>query len=212
MKNKYKLKKNNFRVTIFGSARIKENNQIYKQVQSLAKMLGERGFDVVTGGGPGLMKAANSGHNQGSKKTGASSIGVGIKIPKRQNLNRHVDIKKEFKRFSKRLDYFMNLSNAVVVAPGGIGTLLELLYAWQLTQVEHICHIPIILVGRQWPPLLRWVEKYPLKSKYLDNKDLTSLFVVKDYKEAMKIIEEAYKKHQEGDKNFCLNYKKYKIK
>ncbi len=212
MKNKYKLKKNNFRVTIFGSARIKENNQIYKQIQSLAKMLGERGFDVVTGGGPGLMKAANSGHNQGSKKTGASSIGVGIKIPKRQNLNRHVDIKKEFKRFSKRLDYFMNLSNAVVVAPGGIGTLLELLYTWQLTQVEHICHIPIILVGRQWPPLLRWVEKYPLKSKYLDNKDLTSLFVVKDYKEAMKIIEEAYKKHQEGDKNFCLNYKKYKIK
>ena len=212
MKDKYKPKKKTFRVTIFGSARIKENNQIYKDVQSLAKMLGERGFDVVTGGGPGLMKAANSGHKQGSEKTGAHSIGVGISIPKEQKINKHVDIVKEFKRFSKRLDYFMSLSNAVVVAPGGVGTLLELVYTWQLMQVEHICHIPIILVGRQWPPLLKWVEKYPLKSKYLEKKDLTSLFVVKDYEEAMKIIDETYKKHQQGDKNFCLNYKKYKIK
>ena len=106
----------------------------------------------------------------------------------------------------------MSLSNAVVVAPGGVGTLLELLYTWQLMQVEHICHIPIILVGRQWPPFLRWVEKYPLGSKYISKKDMTSLFVVKDYKEAMNIIDETYKKHQQGDKNFCLNYKKYKIK
>lgn len=209
-KHKINLKKG-FRVTVFGSARIKEGNLIYNQVRSLAKMLGERGFDVVTGGGPGLMKAASSGHKEGSKKTGAHAIGVGITLPKEQGFNKHIDIKKEFKIFSRRLDYFMNLSNVVVVASGGLGTLLELFYTWQLIQVKHTCHIPIILLGRQWPPLIKWIEKYPLKSKYLDRKDMGSLFLAKDSKEAIKMIDQAYKEYEKGGKNFCLNYKKYKL-
>ncbi|HJZ18536.1 MAG TPA: LOG family protein [Candidatus Nanoarchaeia archaeon] len=206
-----KFENGDFRVTIFGSARIKKETQIYNQIKTLAKMLGERGFDIVTGGGPGLMEAASSGHEKGSKKTGAHSIGIGIKLPKRQGFNMHLNVKKEFNRFSERLDTFMSLSNVVVVAPGGVGTLLELFYAWQLVQVKHICDIPIILLGEQWPSLIKWLEKNPLKNKYLDKKDINLLFLAKNCDEAMKMIDNAHKEHKQGNKNFCLNYKKYKL-
>ena len=202
----------NFKVTIFGSARIKKNTLVYIQARTLARMLGERGFDIITGGGPGLMRAASEGHRKGSKKTGAYSIGVGIKLPREQKFNRHLDIKKEFKRFSRRLDYFMSLSNAIVVAPGGIGTLLELFYTWQLSQVQQICNIPIILMGKQWPTLIRWLEKYPLKSRYFDQKDINLLFLAKDCSEAIKIIDKAHEEYKKGGKDFCLNYKKYRLK
>ena len=202
----------NFKVTIFGSARIKKNTLVYIQARTLARMLGERGFDVITGGGPGLMRAASEGHRKGSKKTGAYSIGVGIKLPNEQKFNRHLDIKKEFKRFSRRLDYFMSLSNVIVVAPGGIGTLLELFYTWQLSQVQQICNIPIILMGKQWPPLIRWLEKYPLKSRYFDQKDINLLFLAKNCEEAIKIIDKAHEEYKKGGKDFCLNYKKYRLK
>ena len=202
----------NFKVTIFGSARIKKGTLVYIQVRTLARMLGERGFDVITGGGPGLMRAASEGHRKGSKKTGAYSIGVGIKLPNEQKFNRHLDIKKEFKRFSRRLDYFMSLSNVIVVAPGGIGTLLELFYTWQLSQVQQICNIPIILMGKQWPPLIRWLEKYPLKSRYFDKKDINLLFLAKDCNESIKIIDKAHEEYKKGGKDFCLNYKKYRLR
>jgi len=202
----------NFKVTIFGSARIKKGTLVYIQVRTLARMLGERGFDVITGGGPGLMRAASEGHEKGSKKTGAYSIGVGIKLPNEQKFNRHLDIKKEFKRFSRRLDYFMSLSNVIVVAPGGIGTLLELFYTWQLSQVQQICNIPIILMGKQWPPLIKWLEKYPLKSRYFDKKDINLLFLAKNCEEAIKIIDKAHEEYKKGGKDFCLNYKKYRLK
>jgi len=201
----------NFKVTIFGSARIKKGTLVYSQVRTLARMLGERGFDVITGGGPGLMKAANEGHRKGSEKTGAHSIGVGIKLPQEQKFNKHLDIKKEFKRFSRRLDYFMSLSNAVVVAPGGIGTLLELFYTWQLSQVQQMNNVPIILLGKQWPPLIKWFEKYPLKSRYFEKKDINLLFLAKDCNEAVKMIDNTYKKYEKGDKNFRLNFRRYKL-
>ena len=122
-----------FRVTIFGSARLKSDDPRYKQIQSLAKMVAKEGFDVVTGGGAGIMEAANKGHKEGRKgNKDIHSFGLNIKLPMEQVANKHLDIKKDFERFSNRLDYFMYLSNIVVVAPGGIGTLLELYYTWQL--------------------------------------------------------------------------------
>ena len=192
MKKKDKSKNGNFKVTIFGSSRIKRGTPVYKEVNSLAKMLGERGFDVITGGGPGLMRAANEGSEVGNRKTKGKSIGIGIRLPKRQGFNEHLDIKKEFKRFSRRLDYFMSMSNVVVVAPGGVGTLLELFYTWQLSQVNQICNIPIILLGKQWPPLIKWLEQYPFKSKLFDRKDLNLLFLAKDCDEAVKMIDKTY--------------------
>lgn len=210
-KIKKELRNGDFRVTIFGSARIKKGNPVYKEVVEIAQMLGERGIDVVTGGGPGLMEAASKGHMNGSKKTGAHSIGIGIKLPKEQKFNKHLNIKKEFHRFSHRLDTFMALSHAIVVAPGGVGTLLELFYAWQLEQVENICDMPIILLGKQWPPLIKWLENYPLKNNFFEKKDLKLLFLADDSKEVIKMIDEAHKEYKKGHKYYCMNYKRYKL-
>ncbi len=208
-----KKDKQHFKVTIFGSSRIANNDEIYKQVKHLAKMLGENGIDVITGGGPGLMKAGNEGHLEGQAigKTGAHSIGIGIQLPWEQKFNDSVEYKEKFNRFSSRLDEFMTLTNAVVVCPGGLGTILELFYTWQLVQVHHICNIPIILMGEEWGGLLRWIKEQPLNKKYLDKEDYNLVFHVKTPEEAMDIINESYAEFKVGGKNFCLNYEKYKI-
>ncbi len=206
------LKRNDFRVAIFGSARIKKSNPIYNQVYHLAEMVGERGMDIVTGGGPGLMEAANLGHKKGSKKIKSHSIGLGVKLPHEQKFNNAVQVQAEFRRFSKRLDNFMLLSNAIVIAPGGVGTLLEFFYTWQLMQVEQTCHIPVILMGSMYNDLIKWLKKGPLNKNYFKEEDLNTIFAVKNPEEAMKIIEASYKEFKKGNKNFCLNYKKYRIK
>jgi uncharacterized protein (TIGR00730 family) len=203
--------KGDFRVAIFGSARIKKNDSVYKHVYSIGKLLGEKDIDLVTGGGPGLMEAANGGHKAGSKITGARSIGLNIKLPREQKVNKHLDVKKEFATFSERLDIFMRLSNAVIVAPGGVGTMLELFYAWQLVQVSQICNIPIILLGDVWKGLAEWLKKEPLRKRYFNKKDFDMLFFAKNSKEAIDIIEGALGEFNKGGKNFCINYKKYRI-
>ena len=183
-----------FCVAIFGSARIQKKDKSYKQIYELGRMLGERNIDIVTGGGPGLMEAANSGHQDGSKKTGAHSIGLNIKLPKEQKPNSHLDLLKEFSSFTKRLDEFMFLSNAIVVAPGGVGTMLEMLYAWQLVQVEHIHNIPIILLDDFWNGFSDWLKKEPLQKKYFSKEEFNMLFFAKNYSEVIKIIDSENKK------------------
>ena len=103
----------------------------------------------------------------------------------------------------------MLLSNIVVVAEGGVGTLLELFYTWQLMQVKHICNVPIILLGDMWPGLLNWLEKDPLRKKMFTKDDFSLLYHAKDCNEAMKVINKAYTGYIKGNPNFCLNYKKY---
>ena len=204
-----------FRVTIFGSARAKRGNKEYKQAYLLAKLLGQEGIEIVTGGGPGIMEAASTGHKKGRKKFKGKkkvhSIGLNIKLPFEQKANKAVDISKEYSHFSERLDNFMLLSNVIVVAPGGVGTLLELFYTWQLVQVKHICNIPIILLGDIWPPLIKWLEKSPLKKNFINKEDLNLLFLAKDCPETIKMIKKANEEYKKGDKNFCLNYKRYKL-
>jgi len=210
---KKELKTKDFRVTIFGSARIKKGDARYNEIKALSKMLGEKGIDIVTGGGPGLMMAAHQGHEIGRKKSGkkSHSIGLMIELPHEQKESKNLDIKKKFKRFSNRLDNFMNISNVFVVATGGIGTILELFYTLQLIQVKQTCNVPVILLGNMWPDLIKWLEKWPLKNKMISKEDLHSLFLARDCKEAMKMINNAYKEFKKGDKNYCLNYKKYKL-
>ncbi len=207
------LEKRDFRVTIFGSARIKNNTEKYNRIELLAEKLGERGIDIVTGGGPGLMRAAGQGHKKGRKKSKikSHSIGLAIRLQHEQKVNKYVDVVKKFERFSNRIDNFMLLSNVVVVAPGGIGTVLEFFYTWQLIQVKKICNIPIILLGDEWPELIKWLEKYPLKRKYFDKKDLGLIFHAKNIKEVLKMIDKAHEEYKKGGKNYCLNYKKYKL-
>jgi uncharacterized protein (TIGR00730 family) len=209
-KKRSKIDPSHFRVAIFGSARLSKGDVRYKQVFSLAKMIAKAEMDVVTGGGPGLMDAASRGHHAGRKgKKGAHSIGLTINLPREQHDGYHLDIKKDFMRFSNRLDSFMELSNAVVVAPGGIGTLLELLYTWQLVQVKHICETPIILLGAHWQGLLDWIKKEMVRKKLMSSSDFSNVFVVKSSSAAMKLL----KKVQEdslGSGHVCSNFKRYK--
>ncbi len=190
------LSKKAFRVAIFGSARIKPKHKAYKEVYGLAEMIGKKDIDLVTGGGPGLMMAANSGHLSGKIEKGHShSIGLLINIPT-EHRKSHVDIQESFTKFSDRLDNFMLLSNAVVVAPGGIGTMLEFFYTWQLLQVHKIKHIPVILLGDIWGDFIKWIKKHPVRCKFISRDDLNLIYVAKDANEAMQIINKEYLKYK----------------
>lgn len=190
------VRRNEFRVTIFGSARIKQKDKVYKQVFDFAHEIGELGFGVVTGGGPGLMEAANAGHEAGDKKKKAYSIGLPIQLPWEARENRHLEIKRLFNKFSGRLDNFMKLSKVVVIMPGGVGTCLEFFYTWQLVQVRHIKPLPMILIGHQWKKLMDWVKKYPLKMGLISPDETKHIYVAKNNAEAMKIILKTYKEFE----------------
>jgi uncharacterized protein (TIGR00730 family) len=204
------IQKKHFRVAIFGSARSKKGDSNWNLIYDLAKRIAQESMDIVTGGGPGLMDAASEGHYSGDSSEEAHSIGLQIRLPKEQRTAHHLDIKKEFSRFSSRLDNFMELANVVVVAPGGIGTILELFYTWQLMQVKMICNIPIILLGEMWIDLVRWIKEWPLKNQLLDKNDVELLYLVDNCEDALVIIRKAYEEFTKGDEKFCLNYDKYK--
>jgi len=191
------VREKRFTVAIFGSARIDRNSPIYWEIYELAKMIAEAGMNIVTGGGPGLMSAATEGHKAGRRGGETKAIGLRIKLPFEEREAEHLDIKREFDRFSRRLDEFMSMANAVVVAPGGVGTLLELAYTWQLLQVKHISNIPVILLGDMWFDFIDWIEKWPLKHGLLDPEDVALLFPVRSILEAFDVIMEAYRKSKE---------------
>lgn len=197
-----------FRVAIFGSARLKKNDKNYKMVHKLSKMIGSKDIDIVTGGGPGIMEAANKGHQAGNKGN-SQSWGLLIQLPKEQRANESLDIKKNFYKFTSRLDSFADLSNIFVVAPGGIGTTLELFYIWQLIQVKKLREkVPIILMGSMWADLIKWVKKWQLRRKFIDRMDLNGIFFAKTPEEAMKIIEEAHNLFLKGNKKININLKR----
>ena len=184
-----KSMKHQFRVVIFGSAKIKRNDDNWTLIYHLAKKIAEEEMDLVTGGGPGLMDAASEGHYAGDPgKTKSRSIGLQIKLPQEQRSAHHLDIKQEFAQFSERLDNFIDLANIVVVAPGGVGTTLELFYTWQLLQVHMIHDIPIILLGDMWMELIQWIRKWPLTHHLLDPHDLDYLHHVTCVEDALNII------------------------
>lgn len=197
-----------YRVVIFGSARIKEGDPLYEDVYFLAKELALLGIDIVTGGGPGLMQAASAGHK--SVRSDTLSIGLNIKLPRGQKAGRFLDIKKEFDRFSSRLDTFMSLSDTVVVAPGGIGTLLELFYSWQLVQVHEICETPIILYGDLWTPLVEWLRTEVLKRGLFDIQDMHHIFHLTSVDKVLQLIKKIHQDRSRMD-HVCVNYNKYRV-
>ncbi|MEZ4741784.1 MAG: LOG family protein [Bdellovibrionota bacterium] len=164
-----------YRVCIFGSARTKRDTELYKLVYRLAFQLASNGIDIVTGGGPGLMEAANKGAKDGCQKS--RSIGLPIHLPFESDANEHMDVSRRHRKFSSRLDEFMRISHAVVITPGGIGTLLELFYTWQLIQVDHIKPRPIILLGGDgmWPDLLKWLDNWTVANKLMSRDDFNLL-------------------------------------
>ncbi|MBI3945871.1 MAG: LOG family protein [Armatimonadetes bacterium] len=184
-----------FRVCIFGSARIKPRDETYSLVRGLARRLARDGVDIVTGGGPGLMEAANRGVSE-ARSGESKSYGVTIELPAIAEVaNKHLDIKSSHKRFSSRLDEFMRLTHAVIVAPGGIGTMLELMYVWQLLQVHLIEPRPVVLLGREmWGGLIDWMCQAMMARGFTSPEDLEHVRVVDTPDEAIQIIREAHRR------------------
>jgi hypothetical protein len=187
-----KLDENRFyRVCIFGSARIKPDTKQYSDVFELARYFAWEGIDVLTGGGPGLMEAANKGARLGGeeKHTKSLSFGLSIQLEFEPEPNRHLDIKRHHHKFSSRLDDFIRLSNSVVCTPGGIGTLLEFFFVWQLIQVKHATPRPIVLLERAfWDGVLDWMKKEPLSRGLVGEKDFSCIHIVDTPAEAFDII------------------------
>ena len=151
-----------YRVTIFGSSRMKEGDPAYEDVKALARDLAAMGCDIVTGGGPGLMQAANEGETLGDRDGRTRSYGLNIDVPHEQKPNPFVEKAYTHRTFFSRLHHFVRLSHAFVVVPGGIGTSLEALMVWQLLQVRHVREIPLIMLGPMWGELVEWAERHML--------------------------------------------------
>lgn len=145
-----------YRVTIFGSARVEPGTFGYEQTKRCATELARLGCDIITGGGPGLMQAANEGAASAPER--AKSIGIRVDLPFEQEVNSFVGQAFEHRTFFTRLHQFVLTSDAFIVAPGGIGTVLETLMIWQLLQVHHLNDTPLILVGKMWPGLIDWAR------------------------------------------------------
>ena len=152
----------NYRVTIFGSARLKPGTPAYEGVKQLAAELTKMGCDIISGGGPGLMQAANEGAHL-IEKAKHRSVGIRVELPFEQEVNPFVGQMYEHRTFFSRLHHFMIISDAFVVVPGGIGTLLELSLAWQLLQVRKLYNTPLILVGKMWTELVDWGRRSMLR-------------------------------------------------
>jgi uncharacterized protein (TIGR00730 family) len=149
-------KRERYRVTIFGSARVKPGSLGYEETKRVAAALAAMGCDIITGGGPGLMQAANEGAAAAPDR--AHSFGIRVDLPFEQEVNAFVAQAFEHRTFFTRLHQFVLASDAFVVAPGGIGTVLETMMIWQLIQVRHLENTPLILVGEMWPGLIEWAR------------------------------------------------------
>jgi uncharacterized protein (TIGR00730 family) len=149
-------RRDRYRVTIFGSARARPGTFAYEETKRAAAALAAMGCDIITGGGPGLMQAANEGAATAPER--AQSVGIRVDLPFEQEVNAFVTQAFEHRTFFTRLHQFVLASDAFVVAPGGIGTVLETMLIWQLLQVRHLEDTPLILVGRMWPGLVEWAR------------------------------------------------------
>lgn len=186
-------KRERYRVTIFGSARAKPGTFAYEETKRVAAALAEMGCDIVTGGGPGLMQAANEGADSGGGER-SQSMGIRVDLPFEQEVNSFVELAFEHRTFFTRLHHFVLASDAFVVAPGGIGTVLELMLIWQLLQVRHLQNTPLILVGKMWPGLVEWARTSMLgvETPLASAEDMDIPRCVANGDEAIAIIRESH--------------------
>jgi uncharacterized protein (TIGR00730 family) len=172
-------------VTIFGSTRVSPGNPLYEKAQQLARLLAENGFSVITGGGPGIMEAANKGALEGKGK----SIGLNIDLPAEQPPNAYTNIRASFRYFFVRKVMFVKYAVAYIIFPGGYGTLDELSEAITLIQTKKIKPFPVILVEKAyWQGLLDWLQGTLLKVQHISPEDLEIIQVLDEPKEIIKYI------------------------
>jgi uncharacterized protein (TIGR00730 family) len=155
-------KRERYRVTIFGSARAQPGTFVYEEVKRVATALAALGCDIITGGGPGLMQAANEGAASAGAPERNQSVGIRVDLPFEQEVNPFVGQAFDHRTFFTRLHHFVLVSDAFVVVPGGIGTVLETMMIWQLLQVRHVHDTPLLLVGQMWAELVDWGRKHLL--------------------------------------------------
>jgi len=179
-------------VSIFGSARTKEDDPVYKLAVSIAKSVSEAGYGIITGGGPGIMEAGN----RGAHEAGGTSVGLNIDLPFEQHDNPYIDGDKslDFDYFFVRKVMFVKYSQGFVVMPGGFGTLDELFEAITLIQTNKIGTFPIILVGTEfWSGLIDWVKNTMLTAGNISPEDLDLIKIVDTEDEVVEIIDAFYK-------------------
>jgi uncharacterized protein (TIGR00730 family) len=175
-------------VSVFGSARTQPGTPLYRQTEQLARLLAESGFSVITGGGPGLMEAAN----KGCQEAGGESIGLHIHLPLEQKSNKFLDIRCDFRYFFVRKLVFVKYALAYVALPGGYGTLDELSEALVLIQTKRIKPFPIVLLGKDyWAGLVDWFRKQLVSNAFCKEEDLDLFMVTDSPEEAVAYI----KKH-----------------
>jgi uncharacterized protein (TIGR00730 family) len=187
-------------VSVFGSARTPETNEWYKEANKFGKLMAESNIGVISGGGPGIMQAAN----QGCQEAGGTSVGVGIDLPFEAEMNPYINVGVENRYFFTRKVMFMKYSQGYVVFPGGLGTLDELFEALTLIQCGHVHKQPIVLVGKKyWQGLINWLQDMVNATGRMSLKDFDLFRIVDSAEEAAeKIIEYHAKFDQEGGVNF----------
>jgi len=176
-------------VSIFGSARVGEDSAPYRDARATAKLFAERHFAVVTGGGPGVMEAANRGCREG----GGLSVGFNIALPHEQGVNPYCDIEMTFKHFHARKTMFVKAAEGFVIFPGGFGTLDELFEALTLIQTGKVLDFPVVLFGADyWGEMLGWIRTELLADGMISPEDVELLHVTDDPAEVVRLVVESY--------------------
>ncbi|MDX6407453.1 MAG: hypothetical protein QOE13_524 [Gaiellaceae bacterium] len=176
-------------VTIFGSARVRDDSQVYADAREAGRRFAELGWAVVTGGGPGVMEAAN----RGAKEAGGLSVGFNIELPHEQSPNPYLDISLTFRHFYARKTMFVKAAEGFLVFPGGFGTVDELFEALTLIQTGKVLHFPVVLYGTDyWGELMGWVKGELLADGMISPEDLDLLFVTDDLDEAVARLRGGY--------------------
>jgi uncharacterized protein (TIGR00730 family) len=172
-------------VSIFGSSRSHPKSVNYKTTQTVARLLVESGFNVISGGGPGVMEAAN----KGAAEAGGKSVGLHIHLPNEQQANKYANVRLDFKYFFIRKVMFVKYAVAYVIMPGGFGTLDELFEALTLIQTKRIRYFPVVLIDSQyWQGLIDWIKGTLIKDKAISESDLDIMTVVNTPEQAVRII------------------------
>ncbi|MFC1934867.1 TIGR00730 family Rossman fold protein [Chloroflexota bacterium] len=180
-------------LTIYGSARINTNDEIYKQTEEIARRLGKLGFSIITGGGPGVMEAAN----KGAQTAGVKSIGLHIDLPHEQACNTYATRAITFNHFFVRKVMLVKYALAFIIMPGGLGTLDELTEVLLLIQTHKIKPFPVILFkSKYWKGLLDWLKSSALMHGYISEEDFGLLFVCDQIDEVIDTVREWYKRHK----------------
>ncbi len=172
-------------ISVFGSARTPKNSPMYQAAQEIGRGLVKRGFAVITGGGPGVMEAAN----RGADKAGGTSVGLGIELPFEASMNSHVNLGINFRYFFARKVMFLKYSRGFVVLPGGFGTFDELFEALTLAQTGKVSGFPVVLFGSDyWGGLVDWLHKATLEGGYVGSHDLDMFMVTDSVAKALKHV------------------------